>query len=80
MISGQVVMTQPVFYRPSSEPSKAREAKMSSTLAALATENITRRVGWRVAVYQRTELSMGVLDPLELGALVLRGWDSACLS
>ena len=53
---------------------------MSSTLAAVATEDITPRVGCRLTAYQRTEPSMGVLDPLELGALVLRGWDSACLS
>jgi hypothetical protein len=40
--------------------------------AAVATEDITPRVGSRLAAYQRTEGSRGVLDPLQVDVLVLR--------
>jgi hypothetical protein len=40
--------------------------------AAVAIEDITPPVGCRLAAYQRTERAQGVLDPLQLGVLVLR--------
>lgn len=46
---------------------------MSGSLqAAVATEDITPEAGCALAAYHRAEKSRGILDPLELGALVLR--------
>jgi hypothetical protein len=47
-------------------------AIVSMMQAAVATEDITPEVGCALATYQRTEPSKGVLDRLELGALILR--------
>jgi len=44
----------------------------SSIQAAVATDDITPKVGCRLATYQRTERSKGILDRLELSTLVLR--------
>ena len=49
------------------------EAQMRHTLqAATATEDITPQAGRALAGYHRAEMSKGVLDRLELSALVLR--------